>query len=307
MHRFIWLTLPVLLLACGDDDGGTLCSPGTSEACAGSGGCAGERVCLPGGDEFGACQCDDLDGGLTDSGVERPDAGDPSDAGAGGDAGALDAGTPDDCEPVSQTGCAAGEKCTYVYEVGDMTRGRTTCAPEGSIDVGESCAFAAMSGGEVDDCVPGAVCEAGVCTPICDALASGGCDDGAVCLDLVTPLRDREDVGVCTPMCDPFAPDCGPFECRYFDGAFFCRAPEADPRGAGEECGIGEACEPHLVCAASAGPALGVCSYVCNLDGDGNSCADLAGAAAGLTCVPLEAEPANAGVCLDCPDDPSCP
>lgn len=74
------------------------------------------------------------------------------------------------CDPLMQTGCATGEKCTWLVDT--STSGHVGCAPDGTAMVGDPCVFGAPGQGGVDDCVAGLVCSQaqgkGTCTQLCD-------------------------------------------------------------------------------------------------------------------------------------------
>jgi hypothetical protein len=75
------------------------------------------------------------------------------------------------CNPLTQTGCNTGEKCTW-FRVSEACGGEVGCAPAGDVPVGGSCTWGpdgALTG--FDDCVLGAVCDdsagAGSCLAMC--------------------------------------------------------------------------------------------------------------------------------------------
>ena len=94
---------------------------------------------------------------------------------------------PDDCDPVAQTGCAAGEACLLSGE------GSVICAAGGPGMQGDSC--------EVDGCAGGFVCIGGdsgsTCVALCDrTVAEPTCDDATLTCN---QLNGYDDVGVCVP------------------------------------------------------------------------------------------------------------
>ena len=95
---------------------------------------------------------------------------DPDECSCIGDARPWDDGPDEDgfCDPVAQTGCDTGEKCTW-QEVTDSL-GRIACVPVGLVTIGGACQF--LPPGETagyDDCVPGAYCLDAVCSEICSS------------------------------------------------------------------------------------------------------------------------------------------
>lgn len=180
-----------------------LCTPGTSVACVGAGGCAGGQVCNAAGTGYGACDCGGTDAGL-------PDGGMPIDGGLPVDGGELtdvpaDA-PPGACNPIVQTGCGPGERCTWiVVEETPTYIGTTGCVPDGTVAVGGAC----VSGppGDTtgfDDCAAGLYCMMGECREIC-GFAPDTCD-GESCTRFVGVFATGDDdpiAGVCQPTCDP--------------------------------------------------------------------------------------------------------
>ncbi|MDX2091920.1 MAG: hypothetical protein SFX73_28920, partial [Kofleriaceae bacterium] len=122
--------------------------------------------------------------------------------GAGGDSG------PTTCNPLTQTGCNAGEKCTWIEDQENPPIGHVGCAPEAAAPkaIGTACTPPPPGPMGYDDCAKGSVCLAGVCKQICDV--NGGaptCDENHSC----TRYADFFEVGgnavagVCDPGCDP--------------------------------------------------------------------------------------------------------
>ena len=78
------------------------------------------------------------------------------------------------CNPLTQSGCSLGEKCTWVVDQLEPLVGHVGCAFDGETSVGSACEVGAQG----DDCVEGAVCVSGECKTICD-LAGGAPACGA--------------------------------------------------------------------------------------------------------------------------------
>jgi hypothetical protein len=125
------------------------------------------------------------------------------DSGPGGDGG-NPIGT---CSPTAQTGCEAGEKCTWIVDNEDPYIAHTGCAPDGNVEQFGSCSRAPSSEGGYDNCVAGTVCIGGQCKPICDT--NGGdpqCPTNYSCVRYADFLEDgggNSLGGVCEPGCDP--------------------------------------------------------------------------------------------------------
>ncbi len=126
------------------------------------------------------------------------------------------------CNPLTQTGCATGEKCTWIYDLvsADATNilGHVGCAPEGDKAVGDQCTRNAAGAEGWDDCTKDGFCKAkreligpggvGVCEQVCDN--NGGdptCAADASCVAYHNIFEDSgmNVAGVCDKKCDPFA------------------------------------------------------------------------------------------------------
>lgn len=128
-----------------------------------------------------------------------------ADAGADGGAGI--------CNPVTNEGCGAGEKCADAF-VGGGDAGpalhRTACVPDGSVAVGGACErMADDTGLSYDNCQAKSTCINGTCLTNCTS-SPDSCGDAQACA-LYEHLFDdytQEMLGVCVPTCDPVAQDC---------------------------------------------------------------------------------------------------
>lgn len=139
----------------------------------------------------------------------------------------IDSGVPDafeacprprtsPCNPLTQSGCAAAEKCTWIVNaVVPQYIGHVGCVPNGVADVGAPCAFGPPGCDGYDGCKRGLVCSdyrggAGVCKQICDQ--QGGqptCDSAHTCVTyprlFFTGETTPAAAGVCDRACDPLA------------------------------------------------------------------------------------------------------
>ena len=79
--------------------------------------------------------------------------------------------TPSVCNPLTQAGCMAGEKCTWLLDaLMPQYVGHVGCAPDGTAAQGEACMYGAPGASGYDNCKSGLVCGnyrggAGTCTP----------------------------------------------------------------------------------------------------------------------------------------------
>ena len=141
--------------------------------------------------------------------------------GGGGDSKKIvlpDTGTTDApmaCNPLTQAGCAAGEKCTWLVDaLMPQYVGHVGCAPDGTANVGDACMYGAAGTTGYDNCKAGSVCShytsmtPGVCKQLCDQ--QGGmpaCDSEHVCVTYASLFETGDSTpnaaGVCDLACDP--------------------------------------------------------------------------------------------------------
>jgi hypothetical protein len=116
------------------------------------------------------------------------------------------------CNPVSQTGCDAGEKCTWVVYSEEPSLGKTECVADGTVDKAGACTTGAPGAATgFDDCKAGLYCVNSVCTDICTQTDSATCDEGFACViyaDTFDDLGDDSTIGLCAPTCNPVTQDC---------------------------------------------------------------------------------------------------
>jgi hypothetical protein len=135
--------------------------------------------------------------------------------GGGGGVKLVDSNVPMTCDPVLQTGCATGEKCTWIIDANPTAAldriGHTGCAPVGTTADNAPCTFAnADVNNGADTCIAGDFCIAGRCKPICNPDLVSGAGNGA-CADKfscslyrgVFLVGGNPTSGVCEPGCDP--------------------------------------------------------------------------------------------------------
>jgi hypothetical protein len=110
------------------------------------------------------------------------------------------------CSPLTQAGCAAGEKCAWIEDQEDPPLGHIGCAPDGTIAVGGACTQGPAGPMGYSNCAKGSECIAGTCKTICDH--QGGapmCDMNHACgrYEGLFESGDTTVAGVCDPKCDP--------------------------------------------------------------------------------------------------------
>ena len=141
------------------------------------------------------------------------------------------------CDPVKQTGCGTGEKCTWVRTVATQTEqhGVMACVKLAAAPVAlnGACAYGASGTATgYDNCDKGLICSAssakeaatGACVGICDTTgltsADGACATNYACAKYNAYFANDGDtpnnIGLCDPTCDPLTHK------RDFDGAAAC-------------------------------------------------------------------------------------
>jgi hypothetical protein len=126
--------------------------------------------------------------------------------------GGIDAPTTvtDKCNVLAQTGCAAGEKCTWFTDSvsGDTQTGHVDCAPSGPVALNGACKIG--DGGATatgfDDCAKGLYCSGRVCKTVCDPAGNEpACGENLACAIYTNTFSNEGDparAGVCDPTCN---------------------------------------------------------------------------------------------------------
>ncbi len=182
----------------------------------------------------------------------EPDAAVPGDEGTCGRPHPGPVDEPGECDPVAQTGCTGGEKCTITVF------GIPGCAPAGDANVGRDCTTSP------DDCAPGTFCTTeefdaaeGICLQFCIP-SNRDCGCGKSCA--FNPPFETYDYGVCAPPCDPLVQACTGGRACYLDdyGNTSCVLPWREG-GQDESCFIFESCGVGLTCLG------GTCKAFCDV------------------------------------------
>jgi hypothetical protein len=142
------------------------------------------------------------------------------------------------CDPVAQTGCETGQKCTWVRLQANTTTqtGIKACVPDGSVALNGDCKWGAAGASTgYDNCQKGLIClgssrtdqATGSCLAICDqsalAGAAGACQTNYACGGYVNFFYNSgetpSNVGLCDPTCNPLTQQ------RDYDKADHCGGP----------------------------------------------------------------------------------
>lgn len=114
------------------------------------------------------------------------------------------------CDPVTQTGCDADEKCTWIIAAADPeVLGYIGCAPAGPGAIDEACTVGppGVTTG-FDDCDAGLYCHDDRCTSLCSLdVEDGSCGEGLACVQHARTLHNDGQppaAGLCEARCDPF-------------------------------------------------------------------------------------------------------
>lgn len=139
----------------------------------------------------------------------------------------VDGGTTPDagqvCNPVAQTGCEAGQKCTWITIVEPSAADRDGvgvigCVQDGTAGIGEACTDGpAGEGTGFDTCAAGGYCIAGTCQEICTDVPDSCDAETSACGRYTGVFNETTPViGVCDFKCDPVD------QTRVFDDAENC-------------------------------------------------------------------------------------
>lgn len=212
------------------------------------------------------------------------------------DAGAAPDATPASCDPVTQDGCEAGQKCSVIPGVsgGDDMLG--CVADTGSAGLLMACAPPTPT--TPDDCAKGLACRGTTdprCMEFCSSEPTDTCGTGQVCAFGVDLDGDQvTDAEFCTESCDPLAQDCtsSTFACYPSRSGAICAQEGAGgtPALEGETCPFANSCAEGLGCFRIGLSQDWLCFKLCD------PVSGTPGCGAGQTCGTVENE--NWGICV---------
>lgn len=222
--------------------------------------------------------------------------------------GPLDPVDDHSCNPVAQTGCDVGEKCTFVPDDVNPLELRTVCRADGTVPSGGACTIGPVTG--VDDCVAGQFCWTEVCGEVCSA-APDSCPSGRRC-EVIAGLLDSPGVGECVVPCNPLSDPSG---CSSGEACYLVVSQETTVCGPpmesetqGDACQYMNGCATGYSCALNDSPGVAaglVCAFVCDASRSGGpTCAEGPGATfrcaqLNLFYPELSATPDEYGICID--------
>jgi hypothetical protein len=102
------------------------------------------------------------------------------------------------CDLLSQVGCYAGERCTWVQDALNASSGHPGCVPDGVTQTGQACSYTSQTGGYYDDCAKRNACSQGVCELICGVGSPAACITGT-CTAHPDLFGSDASLGVCDP------------------------------------------------------------------------------------------------------------
>lgn len=193
-----------------------------------------------------------------------------------------------ECDPLAQTGCPKGEKCTDRY---DGTNFNFFCAPDGNVAPGGDCVLDFLGH---DNCARGSLCTVAglgdadpsaavrhfVCRAYC--ASDGDCAAAEPGSSMCDRLTRSPTVGFCLPACTPFGTDCGPtgtcagrrVDTDGFTEFVVCHF--AGPNAAASTCTTDGECGTNMLCeTVQQSPSTAVCRQLCDPNHDcppGTSC-----------------------------------
>lgn len=126
------------------------------------------------------------------------------------------------CNVLTQMGCQANEKCTWIHSTeavpGTPALGAIGCAPAGSANTGDACTFGPAGDTGYDNCKGGDICVHSLCKSICDNNNGAGpnCPSNFACVTYDSLFANHGSTTTPAGACDP---TCNPLDDNDFDGS----------------------------------------------------------------------------------------
>lgn len=222
-----------------------------------------------------------------------------------------------DCNPVENTGCEAGEKCTQIIDQEEPDfLARVACVADGTVPKDGMCEFGDVAAGEgYDNCVGGLFCRNGLCTEIC-SVNPDSCPADHACSRYTETFDNDDNIGLCDPTCNPL--DLG--SCMSEDLACYLNIFTDSASCAGvagevqqnQACMFLNSCSPGLSCSLIDPTQTELwCAHMCDpmtgMTAQGILCSQVPEIAAGTpTCAQINMfysdveTPDTLGMCIDC-------
>jgi len=112
------------------------------------------------------------------------------------------------CNPVSNTGCDAGQKCTWINITDEL--GTIGCVEDGTVETNGACEYGDLGESTgFDNCVHGNICIGGLCEGTCVLATGEGCDANSNCsaYNIFANGEENPAYGACDANCDPVTQD----------------------------------------------------------------------------------------------------
>ena len=174
------------------------------------------------------------------------------------------------CDPVAQTGCDTGQKCTWVRIQASATEqvGTLECVMDGTVALNGACTWGAAGATTgYDNCSKGLICLAssrtdmatGTCSTICNTSAAtgaaGACPTNYACGLYSNFFENTGDpatnTGLCDPTCNPLSQE------RDYDQSPHCGGPLDSNNKPTRECNglpSSDASPSHFTCSSVLDP-----------------------------------------------------
>ncbi len=225
------------------------------------------------------------------------------------------------CDPLDNTGCDDGEKCSARIDNEMPLMTTVTCVPAGRVSLGGICGFNPPGDFGFDDCAVGGFCLDGICAAICpDSVeASNPCNSADQACVRYRGIFDDRDLGICTQTCSPVSNSATGAVCDEEEGCYVrlstgvatCQTTGA--LGQNSVCTAVNGCEQGLGCVLlSPDGASTLCTALCDTQ-SGRTIAEegcegaLGPQAARPTCVAINQFYSDTpdiadevGMCIDC-------
>ena len=202
---------------------------------------------------------------------------------------------PPPCDPVEDTGCPQGQKCSLTQSGGVLA---PTCLPGGTGVQGNVCTISQAS----DSCGGGFACvthatAGNICERVCDIGGATSCPTQSGMATYCAPRTSR--YGLCETACDPLTQTgCGASHGCYISTAPVCADTGALAPGAACDAIMANSCGKGSSCIRDSMTGQSRCYFHCNSGGGAPSCAPTGTGGGQCVSVPVTGAPPNFGICV---------